>query len=209
MPATLLATRRFLPANLPATAPVDPVEQLVLDLMLRLVEELMTHGLSVGELEDISQMAFVQVARELNTDERGKANISTIAIATGLSRQEVARTLSRADSFVPKLRRTNRAKRVLLSWQTDTTYNPTQGATPPAVPFSGAKSFTTLVKAHSGDIPVVAMEKFMVGAGMVRVEGHGPLRRVVPQARYLENTDDTDREELKAKLLALIDELDR
>ena len=70
---------------------------------------------------------------------------------------------------------------------------------------TGDGSFTSLVRKHSGDIPVVCMRDYMLDAGTLKEEGKGDAMRLVLLPKPADPEDD---HELRAKLTAVIEEFD-
>ena len=129
-------------------------------LMQPLVRILVRNGVSFGELGEVLKNVFVEVA-ERDFDVPGRrTSQSRVAILTGLTRKEVAKQKAILDSggdwnVVTNL---NRVTRVLVGWHTDPDFTGPYGM-PLELPFesSVARSFTDLVRRHSGDMAPRAM----------------------------------------------------
>ena len=170
---------------MPFESPPTPeavLEQLALLLSL-LALDLLPLGLAVGDVESLLLKHYVAAATEAQGGKDDAATTCAVAIATGLSRHRVHQLRHRPHAPA-KTRRMNRALRVAEGWLADRAYHPDPtAALPPPAPYAGGHSFCALVRQHSGDIPPSALRKFMVEAGMLKVEGTGPGQQVWLLAR--------------------------
>jgi len=177
----------------------------LVELASRVGEVLLERDRGIGYLEATAKVGMVRAAvRVFSRGERRMTN-STIAVATGIPRHEVARILRSPEAFIEKFWRANRAVRVASQWRQDPQFNPHRTTPPPPLPLTGECSFTSLVRKHSGDIPVVCMRDYMLDAGTLMEEGEGEAMRLILQPK---TTDPEDDLELKAKLTAVIEEFD-
>jgi hypothetical protein len=143
------------------------IEGLVTEILTDLARVLVVSGYGVTGVSRLAKRAYLIAAQTLEHDSPRKANHARIAALTGLTRAEVSR-LSRervarnAQGLLPA----SRAQRVSFGWATDPDYCDRPG-TPKVLPFSRSrKSFESLVKRYSGDIPARAMFLEMKRLGM-------------------------------------------
>jgi len=151
---------------------------------------MLRHAMPFAAFEELAKKVYVEVALSEFAIPGKKPSISRASILTGLTRKDVQRLL---DDSAPDSATTaehyNRAARVLTGWIRDPEFVDARGQ-PRAVEVDGPLSFTTLVKRHSGDMPVRAVldELLRVGAIGRREDGQiEPLQRAyVPQQGALE-----------------------
>jgi Family of unknown function (DUF6502) len=144
----------------------------VVSLMLRC-------GVTWKELADVLRLVYVDVA----TDDYGKhgrpANISRVAILTGMSRRDVrrARDLLAQDpkAAFGALERLSRATRVLSGWYQDPDFHDSQGR-PKLLSRGGPGGFAALLKRYAPDLPPTAMLKELKHVGAVHETPTGRLR---------------------------------
>jgi hypothetical protein len=162
----------------------------VASVLRPLVRLLLRHSIPHAAFEALAKHVYVQVAMKEFAIPGKKASISRASILTGLSRKDVQRLLeSDGPDSAATAQEYNRAARVLTGWVRDPDYLDPSGQ-PLAVEFEGERSFATLVKRHSGDMPARAVldELLRVGAIVQRPDGLvQPLQRAyVPQGGVLE-----------------------
>lgn len=162
----------------------------LLVLLRPLARVLLNHGMSYGSFGELSRKAFVEEAYELLERSGKRPTVSSVSAMTGLSRKEVKRlredfALDSEDSA----QRYSRAIRVISGWISDPQFQDDQGE-PAILPLEGeTKSFATLVKSYSGDIPPAAMLSLLERSqNVVNVEGHIELkeRAYIPMSTPLE-----------------------
>jgi hypothetical protein len=122
-----------------------------------LVRILHRKGVSVGELSQVAKQIYVEVSEEVLEAAGERATTSRIAIATGLTRKDVAQLrLSKTEEYTPT-GRYNRSVRVLGGWMHDREFLDADGQ-PARLPLRGEQgSFEKLVSRYSGDMPYRAM----------------------------------------------------
>ncbi|MCI0504913.1 MAG: DUF6502 family protein [Gammaproteobacteria bacterium] len=146
--------------------------------MLRpLCRLLLRNGIPYGAFTDIAKRAYVDIAmNEFEVPDK-KATISRAATITGLSRKEIKKVMSvedRDDSDM--VARYNRAARVVYGWVHDKAYSNPTGETAD-LPFENSSpSFSSLVKAYSGDVPPRAILDELLQIGVVEKTGEGKYR---------------------------------
>lgn len=170
--------------------PTQVLHAALLQLLRPLVRVLLRHGVPFGAFEDIAKQAYVEMALTEFAIPDKKPTISRASILTGLTRKEVQRLLAqgRGDGAAAA-ERYNRAARVLAGWIRDPHYLDADGQ-PLALAADGERSFASLVRQHSGDMPARAVldELLRVGAVAQREDGHYvPVARAyVPQQSTLD-----------------------
>jgi len=141
-----------------------------LRMMLKpLVKLLISQGISHSDFADAAKDVYVEVAvRHFEKD--GRVNQSRTAILTGLTRKEVKNVIDRALQSGARTRNLSRPGRVLSGWHSDPAYVGPYGV-PLEIPYETAiedgPSFTSLVKAYSGDMAPRPMLKELVRIGAV------------------------------------------
>lgn len=146
---------------------------------------LLRSGIGFPQFAEISKQAFLLEAQS-EKDGRGRsANLSRIAIKTGLSRKEVAR-LSKQLSDSGKENRSDRlvdfqslhAERVLQLWHSGSRFVDHRGAPRELSFLDGEISFSGLVKAAGGDLPAGAVRAELLAAGAILETEEGLLRPI-------------------------------
>jgi len=140
----------------------------IIRLLRPLVRILLRNGVAFGTFSDLAKKVYTDVAfNEFSLDGK-KQTVSRVSILTGLTRKEVKRLLEldTPDSIIEE-KRYNRAIRVISGWLNDSAYCSADDV-PLPLPVEGEQSsFSALVKAYSGDVPVQAMLKELVAANSV------------------------------------------
>ncbi|RFO95867.1 hypothetical protein DIC66_15595 [Rhodoferax lacus] len=161
------------------------VSHAVARLLRPLFRLLLRQGISFRTFEEIAKRAYVDVALHGFGLDGKKSSISRVSILSGLTRKEVQRLVEEPLPSDAELdARHNRAARVLSAWVRDADFHDAHGA-PRALETQGERSFDTLVKRHSGDMPTRAVldELLRVDAVYQRLDGRVELqtRAYVPQ----------------------------
>lgn len=170
---------------LPEAANRDALYSAVLRLLRPLVRILLNRGVPYNMFAEIARWAYVDVAaREFGIPGR-KQTDSRVSVLTGLTRKEVARIkgLEKPEDRAAELSY-NRAARVMSAWIREYPLEGTASGAAP-LPIEGRRSFSDLVRRHSGDMPVRAVidELVRIGAVRVRESGEAELltRHYIPQ----------------------------
>ena len=131
-----------------------------------IVPLLLELGVGIGDVETLLRKLFVAAADaairsppNASRNERSrsvqshKGRVTKIAVRTGLTRPVVARILETGEDRDPdNLYGRPRAERVISGWLHDPEFRDTRTGRPALLPMAGEKkSFTSLVKRHSGD----------------------------------------------------------
>lgn len=130
--------------------------------MLRpMVRLLMRHGVSYRLFADIARHVYVDVAREDFALPRRKPSLSRMAVLTGINRKDIAKLQDRPHplSDAPQEKPTP-AARVVTGWLNDVRFHDETGE-PAELPIEAEgtqPSFAQLVREHSSDVPVRALQ---------------------------------------------------
>ena len=159
----------------------DSVQRRILNALLialrPLARALLRAGIGHREFNEVSKLAFVDVA---TTDYglRGRpTNISRVAVMTGLTRKEVRRLRDKSESGGDiEIVRAAPMAVILQRWFTDSQFLSDQGE-PLELAFDGTdNSFAELVKKYGGDIPPGAMRTELKRIKAVAETEDGKLR---------------------------------
>jgi hypothetical protein len=145
------------------------ISSAIVRLLRPLVRILLRNDIPYGTFADLAKWVYVDVAsKEFGIPGR-KPSVSRVAIITGLSRKEVKRMKETEEpEDLGAAERYNRAARVLTGWLKDPRFLDQRG-NPRELPFEGGEeSFSSLVRAYSGDVPPRAVRDEMVRAGVIR-----------------------------------------
>lgn len=116
----------------------------------------------------------------------GRANISRLSVATGMTRKEVAALLSdsrKNAGATAKRSGQQRALRVLRGWVTDARFHTRRGR-PDELKYQGRKkSFASLVKLYAGDVTPKAVLRELERIEAVDLTETGTLRLRAPRGR--------------------------
>ena len=174
----------ILVANLPTDQYIarmqEKLKEQVLDafqlIMRPIVRILLRYGISHREFAEVAKATYVEVASS-DFGLRGRpTNISRVAVMTGLTRKEVKRVrdmISNGDRSISV--KTTPISDVLHHWHAQAEFTDNDGK-PLALPFSGEKSFSSLVKSYGGDVPAGAMRTEMIRVGVISQGEDGELR---------------------------------
>ncbi len=137
-------------------------------ILTPLIRILLRNGVSADAFSEISKQVFVNVTEKDFRIPGKEQTTARIATLTGLSRKEVLRLRSHQSDGQPlALEHHNRASRVISAWVREPAFHDKAGR-PAALPFDGvAKSFTALVKKHSGDITARTILEELIHSGAV------------------------------------------
>jgi len=142
---------------------------------------MLRHGLSTYDFSRIANIAFVQAAGDILREQGKPVSFSRVSAITGLHRHVVSVIVNSpghgaADTAAEKDYRRNRLARVLSGWFEGPQYTDGNGH-PLVLPFDGPEpSFTSLVRAHSGDIyPRIILDELME-VSAVKVQRDGSVK---------------------------------
>ena len=128
-------------------------------LLKPLVRILLRNGVPYGEFAEVAKDVYIDVVASDFKVPKRKMSQARIAILTGLTRKEVARSLNDKAEGKQELRSNhNRVTRVLTGWHTDANYTGPYGL-PLELRFEGEDGhfFSDLVQKYSGDMAARAM----------------------------------------------------
>jgi hypothetical protein len=176
-------------------------------LLRPLIKILLRNGVAYGAFAELVRKAYVDVAFEDYSGSSKRPTVSSVAALTGLTRKETKRLheLANPDTIIAD-ERYNRSVRVISGWINDPLYLDSSGS-PARLSLNGDdKSFASLVKKYSGDIPYSAMLSVLQAAKSVQcVDGHIEL----VQHAYIPDGDLGDKINiLGADVAELIDTID-
>jgi Family of unknown function (DUF6502) len=163
----------------------------VLRLLRPLVRLLLHHSVPYETFADLARWVYVDVADKEFTLEGKKQTASRISVITGLNRKEVARLQDMTvEDNTGAIASFNRAEKVVTAWLHEYPKADSPTRTAP-LPVDGERSFSTLVKRYSGDMPVRAVLDELLRVGVVRKLENGDVElvstgTVVPDAKNRE-----------------------
>jgi hypothetical protein len=145
---------------------------------------LLRSGINYRQFSEAAKNAFFEEAVS-ERDRRGNnANVSRIAVRTGLSRKEVGRMrdarLARQSSGNPAgyFRSAGHAARTLQLWFSDPRFVDAAGR-PKELSFTGeGASFIALVRAVGGDVPPGAVRAELLASGSIMETATGSLKAI-------------------------------
>ena len=146
----------------------EPLEHQLIKILTSLAYLLLQNGYGYSRLSKLAKLAFVDAAKSIDDGTAQKVSIARIAALTGLTRVEVSQLVRSFRSSASLAGEPmSRAARVATGWTTDKEFLGPSGE-PKTLAFSqGRRSFASLVKRYSGDIPARAMLIEMKRIGMV------------------------------------------
>lgn len=147
-------------------------------LLRPLARIMLRHGLSSYDFSRIANIAFVRAAADILNEQGKPLSFSRISTITGLHRHVVSDIVNSPADAAPgapseKDYRRNRLARVLSGWFETPQYTDAEGR-PRVLPIDGPEpSFSSLVRAFSGDIypRIILDELIAVGAAKMHKDG--------------------------------------
>jgi hypothetical protein len=142
-------------------------------LLVPLARLCIAHGLPHAPVEELLKRAFVRAAREARqaAGATGARDVSQVAIATGMSRREVARVSGELSALPPQ--RPSPAGRAYAHWMTHPDYAGPDGQ-PADLPRSGAApSFDSLAQAITRHVHPRSVLDEMIRLGLARLSEDG------------------------------------
>jgi hypothetical protein len=160
------------------------IRESCLQMLMPLAGIMLRAGIGAGELSDLCRRAFVLAAADELSSPHRRLNVSRIAVATGLTRQEVARLLRAGKgSGRMELKQLQRANRVLAGWYEDPRYTIKVGVPRPLNVRGAGLTFQQLVRTYGGDVPPRAVLDELRRATAIRVTPDGAI---LPRRRSVE-----------------------
>lgn len=150
---------------------------------------LISSGYGTARFNVAIRRAYVEAASSLQTKGGRPITNARIAALTGLTRTEVARLQkSRGRTDLERKGQVDRANRVTNGWARDPEFLDAYER-PKVLPFAGKhKSFSSLVKKYSGDIPARAMLAEMERLKLIRRQGVDEIELLKPEATASRHT---------------------
>lgn len=175
----------------------------VMRLLRPLVRLLLRNGIPYGTFAEWAKWVYIDVAGQEFPPPGRKQTNSRIATITGLSRKEVLRVQRLP---CPDLQaeddRYNRAARVISGWRRDHRFADAKG-NPATLSVEGeGRSFSALVKHHSGDMPYRAVLDELERVGAVKRTDEGEVELVM-QA-YVPQTGEAEKLAILGSDVALL-----
>ncbi|HBS26611.1 MAG TPA: hypothetical protein DD827_05690 [Gammaproteobacteria bacterium] len=159
-------------------------------LLRPLVRVLLRHGIAYANFTDWVKRAYIDVARDDFEIQGRKQTVSRISVLTGINRKEVKRLLDEPALSDNYQARHNRAARVTGGWLHSDNFTDASGK-PKILQLEGSEdSFSALVKAHSGDMPVRAVLDELVRVGVAQMLDNGDVELI--KHGYVPQHSDTD-----------------
>jgi Family of unknown function (DUF6502) len=160
----------------------------VLRLLRPLVRLLLHHSVPYETFADLARWVYVDVADKEFTLEGKKQTASRISVITGLNRKEVARLQDMTvEDNTGAIASFNRAEKVVTAWLREYPKADSPSRAAP-LPIDGERSFATLVRRYSGDMPARAVLDELLRVGVARKLENGEIELltsglVVPDAQ--------------------------
>jgi len=164
----------------------------VLQILKPLVRILLRNGIPYGTFADLAKRVYVKVAMEEFALPSRKQSISRVSILTGLSRKEVSRIKE-----LPEIEETdtvhkyNRAARVISGWIRDKNFTDKEGNPLDLTFEEGDRSFSSLVKLYSGDVPPRAVLDELLRVGVVSMLPDGKIKLLTKA--YIPRTGEAEK----------------
>ncbi len=162
----------------------DRVLAATINCLRPLARVLLRSGINYKQFAEAAKRAFLEEAAG-ERDRRGhRANVSRIAVRTGLSRKEVARLRDVAfdrpteRDLVGHFQNVSYAARTLQYWFSDARFIDNSGQPKELLFNTGEHSFATLVRAIGGDVPPGAVRAELLAAGSIVETASGELKAV-------------------------------
>ena len=151
----------------------------VVRLLKPLVRILLRNGIPFGVFEELARWTYVDVAFQESSLPGRKLTDSRISIITGLSRKEVSRLKNiGAPEDNEAAPRFNRAARVIGGWTRDPRFLDMKGQPAKLSLDNADNSFSDLVKAYGGDVPMRAVFDELLRVGSIASTGEGTIELV-------------------------------
>jgi hypothetical protein len=152
--------------------------------LLPLSRVLMERDLGAGPLVLAVKLACLRAAIETVPRRGTRVNVSRLAVATGMTRKEIAlllkNTESAAESVFPRIPLEQRALRVIRGWTSDPRFKTRDGRPAQLSLRGGAFDFSSLVRTYGGDVTSASVLKELERTDVVvrSKQGKVRLRRV-------------------------------
>lgn len=139
----------------------------------------MRGGIGIDELVSAAKRAYLWEAVKAVAQQGGRANVSRLSVATGMTRKEVSSLLGQSPHGCSAMKRKigeQRALRVLRGWLTDSRFHNRRGR-PGELKYRGDKrSFSALVKLYGGDVTPKSVLRELQRIEVVDLTSTGAIR---------------------------------
>jgi hypothetical protein len=154
----------------------DIISSAIARILRPLIRILLKNDIPYGTFSELAKWVYVDVALNEQGIPGRKTTISRASVITGLSRKEVKRLREVSEpGDLGAAEQYNRAARVISGWLQDERFTNGKGE-PKELPFEGGdSSFSSLVKAYSGDVPPRAVRDELLRVSIID-EKNGKLR---------------------------------
>lgn len=157
--------------------PVSATHAFFLRLLRPVAKIMLRQGVSYRELAELCKRVYVAAASDEYGVDGRPANVSRVAMLTGMTRRDVRRVRVSLDADEQRiLAKMNSASRILSGWHQDEEFMNKNGKPLPLPEAGPAPSFEALSRRYAGDIPVSTTLKELLSAGAVVVNHDGKLR---------------------------------
>lgn len=183
--------------------------QAICRILRPLLRILHRKGVAFGEFSQLAKQIYVEVSEDVLAATGERPTTSRIAIATGLTRKDVAqlRQAANEDGYSPTPSY-NRGARVMTGWLHDTEFLDAAGKAARLPLHGDTGSFAALVSRYSGDMPYRAMLQEMVRVGAVEVDEASASVQLLGSG-YIPHGDESEKFSIlgtdAAALIATID----
>lgn len=130
-------------------------------------------GMAFGEFTQVLKRSYLDVAEEELLRNGDKITTSRLAVATGLTRKDVAQLRKEVPLTHEPSQRYNRSTRVLTGWATDEQFTDNAGAPLPLPRQGEGASFDALVERYSGDMVAKAVLEELIRIGAASLDETG------------------------------------
>ncbi|MBT8078646.1 MAG: hypothetical protein KJO31_08700 [Gammaproteobacteria bacterium] len=169
--------------------PASATHAFFLRLLRPVARVMLRQGVSYRELAELCKQVYVAAATDAYGVDGRPANVSRVAMLTGMTRRDVRRVRVGRDRDEQRiLASMNSASRILSGWHQDADFMRKNGEPLPLPEAGPAPSFEALSKRYAGDIPVSTTLKELLNVGAVVVNHDGKLRA---ETRYYMPGGDT------------------
>jgi len=144
-------------------------------LLRPLIKILLNHGVPFAKFAEIARGVYVEVADADFALPGRKQTDSRVSVLTGLTRKEVARLRGmEKPEDIESAQSYNRAARVVSAWKREHPLEGTASGVSP-LPLEGEVSLASLIRRHSGDMPVRAVVDELMRVGTIRLMANGEV----------------------------------
>ena len=161
-----------------AVARISPstTQAFFLRLLRPVAKIMLRHGVSYRDLAELCKRVYVSAATDEFAVDGRPANVSRVAMLTGMTRRDVRKVRLCLDKDEEEiLARLNNASRILSGWHQDPEFISANGKPLPLTLSGPSPSFSELSRRYAGDIPVTTTLKELKNVGAVNANEDGNL----------------------------------